>query len=509
MRPNTLYCGDCLQVLQTQVPNESIDLIYMDPPFGTEDDYEIVFRDGVEVRHFKDRWVGGKQGYLRWVTPIIRRCAEVLKDTGSFYFHCDDHLDGYLRQVCDATFGESNFRNEIIWKRTSGHSDSNRYGRAHDVILFYTKSGKFTWTPQFQPYGENYLKTHYRYKTPDGRVYRTDNLTAGGLKGGGYEYEWKGVRKLWRLPIESMRKLDAEGLVKYTKNGVAERVRFLGKGTKLQDVWTDISPVNSQAEERQGYPTQKPPELLTRIIEASSKPGDIVLDPVCGCGTAVLAAHEKGRYWVGIDISPTACRLIASRFGIPDTEVVGLPRSLAEVKAIMALDPRGIEFQNWVCDLLHAVSTTKRGDAPRPDGGIDGWILNTIPISVKGSESIGYPVVERFLTTMRKNKAEEGYMVAFSFAKPAFAEAQRARREENLMVDLLEPVEVTRPNGGDRPEVNTYLHSQITQRTWGDQAATGPARPEPFVVPLKTVKKARVRRLTESPPETEESEDER
>lgn len=487
--------------MRDQIPNESVDLIYMDPPFGTEDEYEIVFKDGVEIRRFHDRWVGGKDGYLAWITPVLRRCHEVLKSTGSFYLHCDDHLNGYLRTALDSLFKDSNFRNEIVWKRTSGHSDSNRYGRSHDTILFYTKSDDFTWNPQYQDYGENYLKTHYRYKTPDGRVYRTDNLTAGGLKGGGYDYEWKGVRKVWRLPIESMRKLDAEGLVKYTRNGVAERVRFLGQGTRLQDVWTDISPVNSQAADRQGFPTQKPPELLARIIEASSLPKDLVLDPVCGCGTTIMAAQELGRYWVGIDISPTACRLVAKRVGLPFSAIVDLPRSLDDLRAMMKLDPTGIEFQNWVCDLLHAVSTTKRGEKPRPDGGIDGWILSKIPISVKGSDAVGRQVVDKFESNLRQQHKSEGYIVAFSFSGPAFDEAQRARREDGLVVDLLEVRERVVPTKeGATPEVSTHLYSQITKQSWGDRSDSGPALPEPFMVPLREVKKTRMRRLTEPMP---------
>ncbi len=512
-RPNRLYCGDCLQVLQQHVPNESVDLVYMDPPFGSGDTYEVIYKDGVEVRHFQDRWVGGKQGYLNWIEPRLRECHRVLKETGSFYLHCDDHLDGYLRTMLDDIFRDANFRNEIIWKRTSGHSDATGFGRVHDTILSYTKSDHFTWNRQFQPYSENYLRTHYRHKTPDGRVYRTDNLTATGLKGGGYEYEWKGVRRVWRCPKETMAKWDAEGRVKYTRNGVAEYVRYLDEmqGVPLQDVWTDLSPINSQdTDTRQGYPTQKPPELLERIIAASTNPGDLVLDPVCGCGTTVVAAAKLGRNWIGVDISPTACRLMAKRMGQSPNDIVDLPRSLADVREIMKLDPRGIEFQNWVCDILGAVSTTKRGDAPHADGGIDGWILSVTPISVKGSDSVGYPTVERFETSMRKRGKKEGFIVAFSFAGPAYEEAQRVRREEGVQLDLLEVKEKVVPVEGATPEVSTYLYSEITKQSWGDKPLSGPAPPGPLMITIRPVRKARVKRLGEalpSPPENEPEEE--
>jgi hypothetical protein len=226
--------------------------------------------------------------------------------------------------------------------------------------------------------------------------------------------------------------------------------------------------------EYQGYPTQKPVALLERIISVSSNKGDIVLDPMCGCGTALVAAENLSRKWIGIDISPTACKTMVRRLrrqnvNIHVDDIVDLPRRINEIKKMIDLDP--IEFQNWVCERLGAVSTTKRGSGPKADGNIDGWIMSTTPIQIKGSDSIGYAEIERFEKTLEKQKVKEGLFVAFSFSKPAYEEAMRTKNENGINIDLIELEEHLTPNSkfANRPEYHTILKSSLTKRKWGER----------------------------------------
>jgi len=499
-QPNTIYCGDCLEVLSA-FPPESVDLVYVDPPFGTGESYEVVFKDGVEVRHFEDRWVGGKKGYLDWMTPRIRAIHTVLKETGSFYLHCDYHLNAYLRKLCDEIFGEGNFRNEIIWKRKDAQSSVGRYGVNNDTILYYTKSDKFTFNKVYTPLSKKTADAWYNkpeiatsdivnrlgVTIPTGtkRYYNLADVSASGPRlGTRAHYEWKGkwprAGSHWRYVKEKMEALEKEGRLVPSKSGWPYEKRYLdeSKGVPLQTIWTDIDMLRgiSKGQEYLGYPTQKPVELLKRIISVSAKKGDLVLDPMCGCGTTLVAAQELKELelsWVGIDISPTACKIMARelhRQGVKITEddIVGLPRTMKEIQRMVDID--AIEFQNWACERLGAVSTTPRGNAPRADKNVDGWIMNTIPIQVKGSE-IGYDEIQRFETTMRTLHAKEGYFVAFSFSKPAYEESYRARNEEDLMIDLLDLEERKAPNPLEkkRPEIHTVLKSSITKRVWGEK----------------------------------------
>ena len=255
--------------------------------------------------------------YLTYMAIRIIEMHRVLKHTGSMYLHCDTTASHYLKLTMDAIFGVDNFKNEVVWKRSAAHSDAKACGRTHDIILAYAKDrANFTWNKQYQRYDDKYVKSHYRYKTDRGRLYRTDNLTATGLRGGGYEYEWNGVTRVWRRPRESMQALHDEGRIRYTRNGVAEYIRYLDEmpGVPLQDVWADIPPINSQAKERTGYPTQKPVALAERIIKASSNPGDVVLDCFAGCAYVPVAAERNGRQWIACDISPRALTVLRRQF---------------------------------------------------------------------------------------------------------------------------------------------------------------------------------------------------
>jgi len=327
---NTLFYGDNLTILCEYIPIESIDLIYLDPPFNSNRSYNVLFKDekgldaDAQMQAFDDTWHWGKTAertyhelvqnsppevvtmlggfhdligynqmlaYLVMMTARLVEMHRVLKPTGSLYLHCDPTASHYLKIALDTIFSAQNFRNEIIWKRTTAHSDPNRWGHVHDILLFYTKTDKYTWNNIYLPYEEVY-KTRFCQVDSDGRQWTDDNLTAKGLSGGGYTYEYKGVISLWRVPLETMQRLDAAGRLHFTKKGGIRLKRYLDElpGLLIQDVITDIYPINSQASERLGYPTQKPLALLERIIQASSNPGDLVLDPFSGCGTAIAAA---------------------------------------------------------------------------------------------------------------------------------------------------------------------------------------------------------------------------
>ena len=258
-----------------------------------EDDYPALAKviDATRTAHSEDM-----AAYLTYMAIRIIEMYRVLKLIGGIYLHCDTTASHYLKMTMDAIFGVENFKNEIVWKRPSAHSDAKACGRTHDIILAYAKEGAgFTWNKQYQSYAPEYVKSHYRYKTEEGRLYRTDNLTATGLRGGGYE--WNGVIRIWRRPRESMEALHNGGRIRYTRNGVAEYIRYLDEmpGVPLQDVCADMPPINSQARERTGYPTQKPVALAERIIKASSNPGDVVLDCFAGCAYVPVAAERNGR----------------------------------------------------------------------------------------------------------------------------------------------------------------------------------------------------------------------
>ena len=253
--------------------------------------------------------------YITFMTMRMLEIRRILKASGSVYLHCDHEANAYLRQMMDAVFGPTRFKNEITWKRTTAHSDSARYGANTDTILFYSKGDKWAWNPQYQEYDEKYT-ARYRFKDPDGRAWTDDNLTAKGLSGGGYTYEYKGVTSYWRVPIETMEQLDAEGRLHFTKNGGIRRKRYLDeqKGRLVQALWDDIAPINSQAAERVGYPTQKPQALARRIIEVSSNPGDLVLDCFAGCAYVPVAAELTGRHWIACDMSPRAWTVVRRQF---------------------------------------------------------------------------------------------------------------------------------------------------------------------------------------------------
>lgn len=474
MASNKLYYGDNLDILRDHIADESVDLIYLDPPFNSSTTYNVLFaeqdgsRSAAQIKAFEDTWrwdqsaarayqqiveAGGKVSqamqafrislgtsdllaYLSMMAPRLVELRRVLKNTGTLYLHCDPSASHYLKMLLDAIFGPENYKNEIVWKRTSAHSDSATCGKTHDILLLYTKGKNFTWNKQYQGYDQKYLETHYRYIDDKGRRYRTDNLTAGGLSGGGYDYKWKGVKRIWRCPLEQMQKLDKEGRIKYTKHGTAEFIRYLDEmpGVPLQDLWTDIPPINPQAKERLGYPTQKPEALLERIIQASSNEGDMVLDPFCGCGTTIAAAQKLNRRWIGIDITHLAVSLMKTRirdmFGNSvDFELVGEPTTLSGAKALADHDKH--QFEWWALSLVGArPAETKKG----ADKGIDGRLYfhdeaqgngktKQIIFSVKGGQSITVAQLRDLRGVVERENAQIGVMISL-------AEPTKAMRKE-------------------------------------------------------------------------------
>ena len=345
----TIWTGDNLPILRG-MNSESVDLIYLDPPFNSKANYAAPIGSKAAGAAFKDTWTlsdvdaewinlieakypalyrvllaamtSSDKSYLAYMAARLLEMRRVLKSTGSLYLHCDPTMSHYLKLVMDAIFGRSEFRTEIAWKRTSSHSDGaqgrKQYGRVRDLILFYSMGKEWTWNPQFVPYDRSYLDRFYRHVEPNtGRRYRLGDMTGpGGEAKGNPQYEVMGVTRFWRYSREKMQQLIDDGRVVQTKPGrVPAYKRYLDEmpGVPLQDLWSDIPPVSPAARERIGYPTQKPIALLDRIIEASSNPDDTVLDPFCGCATACISAQALRRQWIGIDISPKAFELVRQR----------------------------------------------------------------------------------------------------------------------------------------------------------------------------------------------------
>jgi DNA modification methylase len=486
---NKLYYGDNLEVLQRYVKDGSVDLIYLDPPFNSRQDYNVLFaeKDGSQsssqIHAFEDTWEwnneamrayeqiveqGGRvadtmrafktflfntdmMAYLAMMAPRLVELRRVLKETGSIYLHCDPTASHYLKILMDAVFGPQRFLTEIIWKRSSAHSDGKQgrkqHGRIHDVILFYSKGMEWTWNPVFTEYDEAYVTNFYKFvEEGTGRRYRLGDLTGpGGAAKGNPKYEVLGVTRYWRYTQDKMKQLIQEGRVVQTKPGaVPAYKRYLDEmeGVPIQDIWTDIGPIGAQAQERLGYPTQKPEALLERIIKASSNEGDLVLDPFCGCGTTIQVAQRLNRRWIGIDITHLAINLIKSRLRTAfehsdppiDTtyEVIGEPTDFAGAEALSAQKDK-YQFQSWALGKVYARPTEpiKKG----ADRGIDGRLYfhddksgksKQIIFSVKAGH-VTVPQIRDLRGVLEREKAEIGVFLCFEEpTKPMKREAAEA-----------------------------------------------------------------------------------
>jgi DNA modification methylase len=466
-----IYCGDNLDQLK-KLPDACVDLIYIDPPFNSNRNYEIFWPETSEKRRFDDRHESTK-AYIDYMRPRCEQLARVLKKTGSFYYHCDWHASHYVKVMLDQILGENNFQNEIIWKRSNAHSDTKQgrkaFGNISDSIFLYSggdDKGR-VWNTKYLPYDESYVKEFYKHvDEKTGRRYRLDNLTA--AKGGGdTSYDFHGTKpykgRYWAYSRENMEKFLAEDRLYFPKSGGTPAYkRYLDEmpGVSLQNVWDDIPPISSNAAERLGYPTQKPLTLLERIIEVSSNENDIVLDAFCGCGTAVLAAQNLKRQWIGIDISPTACSVMAKRLRDNTTlrededlwkvgrgfVVQNLPFT---VELLRKMPP--FEFENWAVKQLNG----RANKVQIGDKGIDGRIYpvgvtpretgagelaleeSWYPIQVKQKDKAGRPDIDAFETAMRRAARTKGFFVSFDYSEDAEREVTRFWKEESRTIILL------------------------------------------------------------------------
>ncbi len=496
-----VYCGDCLEQL-SKLPDGCVDLIYIDPPFNSNRNYEVFWGETKEKRAFEDRHASTK-AYIEYMRPRCMELARVLSNTGSFYYHCDWHASHYVKVMLDQIFGEGNFRNEITWKRSHAHSDTkqgmSQYGRVCDYIFYYTLGKTWTWNPQFTEYDAAYMSSEYRHATADGRTYKETDVTAA-KPGGDTLFEWRVKRPIgsseweadisdeWRRPVpgieyravapyqkrywayskENLIQFWLDGRLTHRSTGMPRLMHFSDemRGVPLQDLWTDIPPISALAAERLGYPTQKPLALLERIIKASSNPNDIVLDAFCGCGTALVAAQNLGRQWIGVDISPTACRVMAKRLrdvcGLKEDETLWrsgrgfvvreLPFTLKQLREMPPF-----EFENWA---INALGGTKNL-AQVGDMGIDGRIFPVsaaptgarqksgetapfaefmdawYPIQVKQKDKAGRPDIDSFEAVMVREERQKGFFVAFGYTSDAMTEIDRFFRQTGKVIVAL------------------------------------------------------------------------
>ena len=489
---NKLYFGDNLHVLRASVANESVDLIYLDPPFNSKRDYNLLFKtpkapklakatktvaelrveeeeadygySQAQITAFEDTWHWGQQAedefrailkhantdvaelmralrsflkendMMAYLTAMCLRLLElhrVLKPTGSLYLHCDPTASHYLKLVLDGVFGPGQFRNEIVWKRKAGRGETNvaaiRFGVSHDIVLFYAKSPQTRLARQYRESNPEYIASKFTHVDEQGRRYRRDNLTSPSPRPN-LTYPYKGYAppaKGWAVSLETMRRMDAEGRLYFPEDKTQriQRKRYLDElpGETVDSIWDDISAINSQAAERLGYPTQKPLALLERIIAASSNEGDVVLDPFCGCGTAVHAAQKLKRHWIGIDITHLAIGLIERRlkdaFAGIAFDVIGTPRDISAARELAERDKH--QFQLWSCGLVNA--QPYQGGRKGADRGIDGLLYievgkstEKVIVQVKGGAHVSRANIATLKGDVDREKAVIGLFITLT-----------------------------------------------------------------------------------------------
>lgn len=457
---NQLILGDNLEVLR-KIESESVDLVYLDPPFFSNRNYEVIWGDSGEIRSFQDRFSGGMDHYIGWLKERVEQMYRILKPTGSIFLHCDWHANAYIRvHILDKLFGDSNFRGEFIWQRTKAHGDAvKKIAVLTDTIWYYSKSDKLTYNPIYVEHSDEYRDEFYKYNDNDGRgLYRLNDMTSPNPRPN-MMYNWIGFsspEKGWRYQLSTMQELhdnkkiwypkDKSGNVDYSKRPYMKRYLDEQKGTLVGNIWTDINNVQAQAKERIGYPTQKPVALLKRIIEMASNEGDVVLDPFVGGGTTVAVADKLQRKWIGIDQSVSAVKVTEFRLN-QQQDLFSKPFIVQlykyDYETLRYKD--AFAFEAWIVQQFGGYSNAKQ----RNDLGLDGKMPDNTPIQVKRSDGIGRNVVDNFFSAIQrsdkalfeKQKTESkpvGFIIAFSFGKGAVQEVARLKLEENVIIKLVE-----------------------------------------------------------------------
>lgn len=540
--PNKLYYGDNLDVLRKYVRDETVDLCYIDPPFNSKRNYNQIYldtgsEDKAQAQAFVDTWtwddhandcisqiMSNKNGvqtkqsialiqglesvlsrgslfaYLVNMTTRIAEIRRTLKQTGSFYLHCDSTASHYLKLICDSIFCSQggDFRNEIIWKRTSSHNDAKRFSKISDTILYYTKSNKYVWNPQRENYGEAYLNRYYCNVDKNGRKFTYDNLTK--PKGSiGYFYELLEVEPPvngWRMPESRANEWLEEGRIEIPPSGKTPRYKRFAdelQGLVIGNIWTDISPVNSQAKEALGYPTQKPIELLERIINTSTNEGDIILDAYCGCGTTVATAQHLKRPWIGIDITYQSISLIIKRlketYGdrvLQQIKQEGVPRDMNAVKELIKKrddDRVRKEYEKWAVLTFsdnHAVINEKKG----ADRGIDGIAytvtgrddkgnITSMPVifSVK-SGHVNSSVLRDLYGTVEREKAAAGILITLEDpTRPMLQEAKQAGQFKGDFATFDRLQIVTVKDILENKRMNLPMYAEVVKKAQSDSGA--------------------------------------
>lgn len=485
---NRLILGDNLEILKT-FDKEKIDLIYLDPPFFSNRNYEVIWGDDGEIRSFKDRWSGGIDHYIAWLKERVMEMHRLLKPTGSIFLHCDWHADAYIRvEILDKIFGLNNFKNKITWKRSDTHNDAkNQFPMTCDYIFYYSKSTKFTFNTQYTEHNPKTLREWYQYLEfedgtfrkltkeeienqiipPNTRRFNTGDMSApagGGMSAiipetgkprGWYIYKgYNPPEKGWRYSLETMQELDKLGKLFFPKDNSGRIMlkRYLDeqKGVVVSDLWTDIDQLRGAKSEIIGYPTQKPEALLKRIIECASNEGDVVMDPFVGGGTTIAVADKLHRQWIGIDQSVQAVKVTELRLQ-NQMDLFSEPFliKLHKYDYDMLRNQNAFAFETWIVEQFGGTPNLKQ----RNDFGMDGKTRDNVPIQVKRSDNIGRNVVDNFhsavmrydKTLYEKNKFANlpvGFIIAFSFSKGAIQEVARLHNQENVIVKLVSVEEI-------------------------------------------------------------------
>ena len=470
MSLNQLLLGDNLEILRS-IDSESVDLIYLDPPFFSNRTYEVIWGDKGEVRSFEDRFSGGIDHYIGWLKERVEEMHRVLKPTGSIFLHCDWHANAHIRvDILDKIFGYSNFRGEIIWKRHNAHNKTtNKLSPITDTIWFYSKDDGFKYNPIYAQKSDDELAESFQFEDENGRYTSTD-LTGSGTRTGESSIVWKGYNpnvrnRHWAIPARAMQGcasedeiklmnteqklelLDANKLILFTSNGTPRFKRYLiaSKGVLVGNLWADIHNVQATSKERIGYPTQKPEALLERIIKIATNEGDVVLDPFVGGGTTVAIADKLHRRWIGIDQSVQAIKVTELRlYNQADLFSQPFLTKLHKYDYDTLRYKDAFEFETFMVTTFGGRANTRQ----RGDLGLDGRTLDNTPIQVKRSDNIGRNVVDNFLSAVQrydkrlfdKNRNEgkpAGYIIAFSFGKGAIEEVARLKNSEDVIIKLV------------------------------------------------------------------------